>query len=1236
MKIRFNPLWIFVLTILLFLVGYFTLPTFSTITSSPSGTFNETPETVYLNWTNNYTTNITFGVLGVSLSNFTFTVINSIPLVGNYSQSNSLSACTNIGYNLLVQNNTNSTYFNASTPFAIRSSQMISINLTDPSSHLSCAPGRYWNNSFLINATNLTTSNESVSITVVTDIPISSSNNANLATTGVGTFGGSLPAYAGTYQSYFFNTNTVPNATSITVNLTGWSSSQYVNMFLFDDTKVQLAKSINMNTSQVMSYNYLPSTPKMWEIRIYGNSTAVIPYTGYIIYSTLNVTNSSIGSSATTIASLNFGNLTTSSNVSSNFTITNQGGLNEPNVVLSSVIFRSQQFTGSGTRNFTFLVGDNTFESKIRAGLWWTGSSNYTLYLYNSSGTLMNTSSNYYTIANVSNASAVELFNETTVITPGYWTAAVVSNSGSDTYNLNVSIYQSQKWIVTNYTTTSFNGFKTNATVQMNLAAPNNTIDGVYQGSLLLTDGNTGIISIPISFNITTPTLLIFNVTASPTAPLNLFNNGTIRVDEDYGVNLTKIININLTNVGSLNQSINMTLNSSVLTCTNCAPGFTVNFTYNTTNNIANKSSQLIQINISFYNSAPVGIYDGWIFINANNNTMALSSHPYPSYNLTVRLNLTNLLSLTPLVTTSLVGNNISSPQGINETDTVQFTLAYVNGTPLEIPANISASNTTNFTVFLQEGNVTNIFGNLTNLLVSNGKNPLNSSNLYVVNFSVPANALGGLYTVNPAVNYVRGDGTVFYGVSGIGPLQINNLGMFMSTNVTGTPNCQFGISPCSSAVSVAAGGTLPVYVNVTNYGGLSNSSLSEVVNFSYTTCTAYSVAATSSGSSCSGGSTITVGTTQWTIGTMNSMSSCLLVWTITAVTNASSACPGLLTVKRPSIWFDPSGVNLSISVTGSVATPSSPASSSNAPANLPPPGGTTPAAQYLQFTSYPSIFPVEQGQSNTTTVTVKNINGTKTQNISLSIATTNNSWATVSPSIQTLILPLTSASFTATFNVPSNAEVKDHDSQFIASSDLANVSQSFKLRVLPSAATKVVINDTLQLLVLNFTKLSQEINQSKGVGLNTTDAEATFALLTLKINDAKNAIASGDYFTAAVAETQIKSLMNQAYAALSAAKVTNPFAFLSSLNIRGYVTYIIIAAGVAGGLILAYLFWPTKIKPALQDRFGSQASTSVKKEKETYEDIEKKMPVSEKYSDEENVWDRLREKWEDFSKKKR
>jgi len=259
-------------------------------------------------------------------------------------------------------------------------------------------------------------------------------------------------------------------------------------------------------------------------------------------------------------------------------------------------------------------------------------------------------------------------------------------------------------------------------------------------------------------------------------------------------------------------------------------------------------------------------------------------------------------------------------------------------------------------------------------------------------------------------------------------------------------------------------------------------------------------------------------------------------------------------------------------------------------------------------------------------------------QDIALKVLTTNNSWATISPTIQTFIGALKSTNFTVTFNIPANAEVKDHDSKFVAVGNYANVSVDFKLRVLPSPETKVEINQTFASVSANYTRLTEEINKSKAAGLNTTEADSKLAELSLKVKQAQDALAAGDYFTANVLITEIKSLIDETYAALSSAqKITgggqNIFDLLKSLNIGGNTTYIFIAAGVAGALILTYLFWPTKIRPALQKLPSPTPAPRPQVKRETYSDVDRIKGIETSEGD--NVWDRLKQKWSDYSKKR-
>ena len=489
-------------------------------------------------------------------------------------------------------------------------------------------------------------------------------------------------------------------------------------------------------------------------------------------------------------------------------------------------------------------------------------------------------------------------------------------------------------------------------------------------------------------------------------------------------------------------------------------------------------------------------------------------------------------------------------------------------------------------------------------------------------NITIPVNLTGGRWQVH--INATSKDNNYFGDSNGIfQPLIVHDTGLFLTA-----------ISSQSMS-SITAGNTAYFNVTIKNYGPKAASS-AQVKMFD-NNCTAVTITASSSdtgGSGCtsvSGTSDSQGGYFGFDLPGSNS-DGCWVRFKVTGDTNGTCSGSNAFHIKGVNgNWYNNiTGITITVNPASGSSSTSTDSSTSGGAA-----GTTATAAKYLEITTYPSILNVEQAKSNSTTVFVKNINTTKVQDISLKVQTIESSWATVSPALQSSIGALKETNFTVTFNVPSSAEVKDHDSKFVAVGNYGNVSANFKLRVLPSPETKVKINETFALVNLNYTKLGEELNKSKSSGLNTTEADAKYAELTLKVKQAQDALSAGDYFTANVLITEIKSLMDETYAALASAKATSGFNILGLLNFGGNTTYIIVAGAVAGGLILAYLFWPTKIKPAIQDRLPQKISAPkiLQPSRETYLRMNKLKDV--KSSIEENVWDRLRDKWAEFSKKR-
>lgn len=354
--------------------------------SSPNLTFNVTPDTLYLNWTTDYAGNITIQANSIVSYWFNVTVVNST-LNFNYTTSESCQAfpCSN----LLVKNATGSEYITTSNNITGGNTSNLTLikTLANPFSGRSRASIRIYNTS---------NSTENLNMTVFLDYPIQVN-----ALNGMGIFNGTLPINASAYHSFYFNTSSVPNATGVYINLT---SSQDVDLFLFDNSTTQVlkGKSINKDSNaEDILYNFLPANLGMWELRVYGNYTSPITYNGNLFFTTLNLTNASTGS---TISSINFTVMNSSSTAQANITLKNEGNLTLTGVTETKSIYYVKRFTGSSNSSFTFLVPDSSIASRVKVSLNWTGGANYSLNLYKPDGTLVASSTNKYPFASVSGA----------------------------------------------------------------------------------------------------------------------------------------------------------------------------------------------------------------------------------------------------------------------------------------------------------------------------------------------------------------------------------------------------------------------------------------------------------------------------------------------------------------------------------------------------------------------------------------------------------------------------------------------------------------------------------------------------------------------------------------------------------------------------------------------------------------------------------------------------------------
>jgi len=1172
---------VFTLITLLSLFGY----VYSIVTSSPLGQFNVTIQNdinviqLVLNYTNSYSGNITLSA-NASYGSLTLEFLNSSSdssLTENYTQGNILSACQNI---YIILRNDTGNYISELSNLTPSVSRNFTLFMQLP--RLSCLPGAYVTTKFTVR--NKTQTSETANITVRLDIPISSSNTLNNYT-GIATFNGQLKANATTYQSFFFNATTgtsgeVANITGFTVNMTVSSDA---DLFLLNNASVLKAKSINRSTNSewlIFSKNdELMAAPNMWEIRIYGNNTtSAITYSGNLIFTTLNITNIN----GQTPTNLNFGTMNASTNTSINLTLSNYGNITLSNITETKVVYYIKIFGNNSnidtflTRNYSLLLPDSSVINKVKATLNWTGDANYTLNVYFPNGSLAGSSNNKSQLANISGVMQEEYVEALSIpSTAGIWNFEISNNTVAvNPFNITIyAYYPASSWIATNIssTTITLNRLSTvtntSFSVIGNFTVPSAAISGAHEGYIQYLDYRNAGVRIPFTVTVQTPMLVVNDTMSSM----------TYQRDENYGFGFT-IYNItfNISNPGDYDLGIKWTSSDNMTCDSGC--GYYANFYFNnTTKVLPARSSMLLITNITVNNSLPAETaYSGWIRINGTNETDAnLTAHPYSEFLLTIRLNMTKYMKLIVTDIKSMDGaDNIAlnnSDLTIGENVTIKFNVQTINGTN-----NITSLTLDNITsVWLGEGNVTTSAGRL---YLSNGStyfigsNPLYYNNYYNLNVTIPAYQPGGRYI--PFINMVHyPNSSVTYNATtyaGNNVIVVNNTGLFMSTNISDSDsNCYFGSDCANPTISVNNGSVTSLYVNVSNHGPVRNATATLITYYS---CTGWTI-------------TNTTPDYYGCIGTSNRpnasaySTNCVVRYNVTSPA-ASSTCAVYLLGSPTYGWFNPLGVNITFSSTASTTTTTTSTSGSSSSSS----STSSAAASYLDITSYPSLVIVTQGSTNSTLVKVKNINTTYTQLIKLTVDNLDSSWFSVNPSTSQSTAALATVNFTVTFSPAADAAIKDYTPSFKAVSDYSSANKSFTLRVMPTETTKAQINVSLDQFKANVTALEAELNGLKTL-YNVSAAETKLNQLKAKISEAEAFIKAGDYNSAYGLFDAIKSLINDVKTEMDNAKKQGLF------TPSNLVTYALIGGGIVVAVVLAYLFWPTRLptpgRAAVTERAG-------------------------------------------------
>jgi hypothetical protein len=761
------------------------IPSIMAVTSS-KGAFKVTPGFIYANWTDG-TINVTS-----NSNNLVVKIDNSTTQIySNYSQYNryiigSYKSLTDTTWNLC---------FNSTPPYNMKfmvrnetgyfTTTSKTLNATDSTlfyiiPYLLCPPGKYYGYFYVKNETQPT---ENLTINVSIQIPISGENTFNV-TRNSGFFNGSMVLNRGYYHSYYFNTTIADSPTGLTVRL-GPSSSNDIDVFLYDSSGNFLSKSINRSSSSEEMVYELPDAPGMYELRIYGNVSA--DYNGFLSFSALNATNAT----GSKISSVGFGELDADETSSNHvFVLRNEGSQALDSVKESKEVYHVDGWLNQGG-NGTFMLLVPSFAEKIKVRLEWknvTGAdaTNWTLFLRDVNGVLRGTSNSKHLNAKKITGSSlleeyIEYTGEISTSNDGFWNITVKKNQTGalDSYNLTAYIYVPDSWIKTNYSTANFSASQ-ERTVNVNVTIPETyALNGSYEGFLEYYQTSKWKKRIPISFDVRTGTLIV-NEEVSLTSDKVTHNTGFNTVSAPL------LMKIPYNNTGGypLYIRVENTTSNKLYQTGNNSNWVDIVLSDFPLNPVDPGTSGFLNVSVKIDTADThnrVGLYKGFVLFNTTNSTNAThQSSVFKTFNITLYANLTNLLNIT---ITGISPSLVHPPTSANNvTFTTQVKL--IDGRVISSNANMSYTNFTQ--IYIKETNVTSYQRTLTNIVSgAPGGGSGCSGGTCQTNGTVPANLVGGRYDVYISAkwNTKMFGGTGEVNLTGTGitdDFQINETGVYL------------------------------------------------------------------------------------------------------------------------------------------------------------------------------------------------------------------------------------------------------------------------------------------------------------------------------------------------------------------------------------------------------------------------------------------------------------------------
>ncbi len=1129
----------------LLLTIVFVLP--SSAVNSNSGNFTVTPDNVYLNWSSmniSLTSNNDSVILLVHNTStsvqpqyfpsnyYNVDVDGADSIYKGFNSSERLMCFTesgNSGMKFVVQNSSGS-YTNMSDVLNNTNSTLFTLT-----AYQFCPPGFY---SGQFNVTQNGT-NDYATLNMSVSIPISGQNTFNES--------GSKAGFKGIFSGsgvhiYYFNTSLAENLTGVTINLSWTDYNQDVDIFLFDSSGNLLGKSVEKTGRDAVAYVSLPETSDMWQIRISGNVSSSVNYTGWLYFTTLNITNTSNPNER--LSSLNFGSLDpneTSGRI--NFTLVNVDTKIWSGVKERKEIYRIDSWTSQNQANsYQFFVPN--FAQKVKVKIEWNGPTRWVISLNDSNNNFIGNSSGKYYAANLSNATQEEFivfngpFNTTN---DGLWNITVNNlTSITGNYNLTAYVWIPNSLIISDYPTsftfnaTGVGNYSKNVSVYVSIPS-NNITNGTYEGFIEYYKPGEWNLRLPLNFHVKAGLLLINDTLETITVHLK-DNIGFNRL----GSNALKV-SLPVRNIGEYN-----------ITYTNTTSDYKLNNTAHTDKYIdfnvtwpdnpikANSTDELnITIYISTSKTGDVeGIYRGNITFDTSTQSANSSSYPFKKFVVIIEVNLTKYLEVN---VTSVSPTFVSQTE--NSTNiTASITVKLANGSYISENETMKIYDFTS--TKLKEGNVTTTTYTLQNIT---GNNPSgvacpssNPSHICMIKSTLPGGSVGGRYYYIVSLRFntsvLGGDGVNLTGTgTSSQQIVINNTGIFLS----GTDH----------PPDVYEGETIVYTVLMRNYGPLEAKDLqirfdkgsckitvTRNTNMEYTNCTS----ATSGSNS----------DTDWKIPSLSGYSGWWkLSWNIKGndVDEDSSCSSAAVKVISNHSHF-PDITSIYINVLNNESTTTTQQQQQQESTNIGcssnsdcaddeycyngvctavscPNGHVSnhvciPYQRKLSITEYPREASVMQGSTTSLKVTVKNIGDLSATTKLEIIPSLNGTTFSVSPDSYTLLSGI-SGIFTVKVSVSNKTEIGRYNLQFKAyATENSSVydTKDFTLVVEPTEETKIYVNKTYNDIKKMFNDISLQfegIIPTMVSDINYTRANRTYTRLITMLKEAENYLRAEKYVDA-------------------------------------------------------------------------------------------------------------------------